>query len=324
MAFPKLRLAIHGAPNEDAVIGRIRQFMVEASGATPRHELWIGDDAAVVARPVGPLVLATDAVVAGVHADLGLVGLDDLGWKALAVTLSDLAAMGAEPGHALLIVCAPSGTDLDLLCRGVAEAARHWNCPVVGGDLSSAEEIVVSTAVAGVLPGPQPAVTRGGARAGDELFVTGPLGRSAAGLRVLRGDGPANPADRALVAAHRRPLALIAEGRAARAAGAHAMMDLSDGLGIDLHRLVGASAAGAELRSEAIPVAEGATLIEALGGGEDYELLMATDDPASLKRAFAEAGLREPRCIGHCTDRPGDVRLDGRPLERLGWEHAFG
>lgn len=320
VAPPKPEMAGGSRPaGEDAVLERVANSMRAASGPVQPGEIWIGDDAAVVTPPAGMLVLATDAAVAGVHADLSLVGLDDLGWKALTAAVSDVGAMGARPLHALVTVCVPPGTDLDLLASGVAAASAAWSCPVVGGDLSTATEVVVSVAVTGILEGPAPPVTRSGARPGDRLAVTGPLGGSAAGLRVLRAAGAP---DAGLAEAHRRPLARLAEGRAARDAGATAMIDVSDGLAIDLHRMADASGVG--FRLDAVPVAPGATREEALGGGEDYELVVATPDPAALAGAFAAAGLRAPVVIGACTADPAERRLGDEPLARLGWEHPLG
>lgn len=338
MAPPKPRPAA-GAPlaGEDAAIERIANAMRRASGPPPPGQIWIGDDAAVVPAPGGPLVLATDAAVAGVHADLSLVGLDDLGWKAFTAAVSDVGAMGARPLHALVTLCVPPGTDLDALAGGVAEASAEWRCPVVGGDLSTAGQVVVSVAVTGLLDGDRPPVTRGGASPGDRLLVTGPLGGSAAGLRLLReragaasggGSGGRPRAETGaeeraetavLVDAHRRPRARPAEGQAARLAGASAMIDVSDGLSIDLHRLADASGVG--FRLDGVPVAAGATQQEALGGGEDYELVLATPDPSGLASAFASAGLRPPVPIGRCTADPAERLLAGEPLPRLGWQH---
>ncbi len=319
MAAPKPRPADdRTGGGEEAAVGRIAAALARATGPAPDAELWIGDDAAVVAAPHGPLVLAADAVVEGVHADLSLVSLGDLGWKALSAAVSDIGAMGARPLHALATICVPPGTDLVALAEGVAEASAAWNCPVVGGDLSAAAQVVVSVAVSGVLEGGRPPVTRAGASAGDVLVVTGPLGGSAAGLRLLRsgrGDGP-------LVAAHRRPLARLAEGRVAAEAGASAMIDVSDGLALDLHRLADASGVGFVL--DAVPVAPGARLDEALGGGEDYELVVATPDPGALGAAFAGAGLRPPVVMGRCTAGVGERLLGGEPLGRLGFDHAVG
>lgn len=346
-----------GSGGEDAAVALIAARFGAACGAPPAGEVWIGDDAAVVAGRAGQLVLATDAAVAGIHADLALVGLDDLGWKALTATVSDVGAVGGRPAHALVTFCIPPGTDLALLTDGVAEAARHWGCAVVGGDVTAASQVVVSVAATGTLAGTAPPVLRSGARAGDRLFVTGPLGASAAGLRILRarhaaarhGGAPgtdargpgaaagatsrsasgrgADPgahrggADDVLVTAHRRPLARIEEGVAARAAGASAMADISDGLAIDLHRLADASGVGLSL--DAIPVAPGATETDALGGGEDYELVIATPDPDALRAAFAEAGLRPPVEIGRCTADAARRELAGAPLARVGFEHRI-
>ncbi|HET7488951.1 MAG TPA: thiamine-phosphate kinase [Acidimicrobiales bacterium] len=283
----------------------------------PPGETWIGDDAAVVAPPAGRLLLAADAVVAGVHADLSLVGLDDLGWKAVAANVSDIAAMGGRPLHLLVTVCAPRGTDVDVLFAGVAEAAAAYGCPVVGGDLAGAPELVVAVAVTGTT-GDGPAVLRSGARPGDRLFATGPLGASAAGLRLLRagaaGDDP-------LVRAHRRPEARVAGGAAAREAGATAMVDVSDGLAADAGHL--AEASGVGLALDRVPVAAGATGDEALGGGEDYELVFAAHDPVRVAGAFAAAGLPPPVEIGRCTADPAERTLAGRPLPAAGWEHDF-
>jgi thiamine-monophosphate kinase len=310
---------------EDAVVRRIAGILGRASGPAPAGSVWIGDDAAVVEAPPGRLVLAADAAVAGVHADLELVGLDDLGWKALTATLSDVAAVGGRPLQALVTLCLPPGTDIDLLSTGLAEASARWGCPVVGGDVTTSSEVTVAVAATGVLDGPAPPVLRSGASPGDRIVVTGPLGGSAAGLRLLRrgaadGHGRARgEADRALVEAHRRPVARLAEGRSARHAGVAAMMDVSDGLALDLHRL--AEASGVGVRLDSVPVAPGATEEEALGGGEDFELVIATAHPDRLAESFTAAGLRAPIPIGWCTADPAERTLSDRPLGRQGWEH---
>ena len=290
-----------------------------ALGTPPSGDVWIGDDAAVVSLAPGRLVFATDAAVAGVHADLDLTSLEDLGWKALTATVSDVGAVGARPSFAVVDFCAPPGTDLVRLAAGVAQAAAQWSCPVVGGDVTTARDVAVAAAVIGVLEGAEPPVLRSGASPGDRLLVTGPLGASAAGLRLLRA-GVREPAS--AIAAHARPRARIAEGVAARRAGATAMMDISDGLAIDLHRLADASEVGVVLHS--VPVANGATEAEALGGGEDFELLVASPDPSGLVDAFVAAGLRSPIEIGRCSADRAVRTLRGRPLERTGFEHALG
>ena len=254
--------------------------------AAPPGEVWIGDDAAVVRAPTGVMLLAADAVVEGVHfrwnADLEWVG-----WKAIAVNVSDIAAMGGRPAHVLVTVAAPRHADIDALYRGRAAAANEYGCAVVGGDLSNADQLVVSVSVTGMLDPPDPpAVLRSGARPGDALFVTGPLGASAAS------------------GYSKRPVARVAQGVAARLAGATAMIDVSDGLAADLGHLLDASGVGAVL--DVVPVAEGATEEQALGGGEDFELLFTG-------RPSLSVGIR----IGTCTDDPAQ-----RPAAR-GWEHRF-
>jgi thiamine-monophosphate kinase len=197
---------------------------------------------------------------------------------------------------------------------------------VVGGDLSEAPVLMVSTAVMGTLrtnPDQGP-LLRSGAGAGDRLFVTGPLGASAAGLRLLRsGERPAgsDPATAGLLRAHLRPVARLVEGETARLAGASAAIDISDGVASDVRHLGASSGVGIDL--DALPMAPGATEEEALGGGEDYELLVATPDPEALIGAYRGAGLRAPVAVGWCTDQPESYEWAGAPLSHAGWRHRF-
>lgn len=282
----------------------------------------IGDDTAVVASPTGPLLLAADALVEGVHADLRLTGIDDLGWKALAVNVSDVAAMGGRPLHALVTVGLPEGRGGDLagLYDGLLAAAEAYGCTVVGGDLTLCPVLALTVAVTGTIDdgGPGP-VWRSGACPGDTLFVTGSLGAAAAGLRRIgsEGTGAAGPD----VDAHRRPQALVDHGRAARHGGARAMIDVSDGLALDLGRL--ATASGVGVIVEHVPVAEGATFEEALGGGDDYQLLMAAPDPERLLTRFRGDGLALPVAVGRCTGDQTERRLGGGALPAAGWEHRW-
>jgi len=282
-------------------------------------ETWIGDDAAVVSTSSsGWQLLAADTVVEGVHADLSLTSLDDLGWKVMVANLSDLAAMGGLPDKALVAVSGPPHTDLDLLYRGIASAAACFTCPVIGGDLTNAPVLVVTVAVTGRVEGAP--VLRSGARPGDGIWVTGPLGASAAGLRSYRRGGPpADPVDQALRAAHARPHPALPAGSAARLAGAHAMIDVSDGLSADLGHLADASGVG--FRLDRIPVAAGATEADALGGGEDYVLVFAAPDAEAVRAAFAQ--LSPPELIGMCTEDPRERLLRGAPLPLAGWEHDW-
>ncbi len=286
--------------------------------SAPPGETWIGDDAAVVRLAAGWLLLAADTVVAGVHADLSLTSVEDLGWKAMAANLSDLAAMGGEPGHALVTVAGPPSSDLDRLYAGIGDAARRYSCPVVGGDLVNAPTLVVTVAVTGTVQG-QP-VLRRGARPGDRLWATGPMGAAAAGLRLLRGGGGGGSA--AAVAArqaHSRPLPLLAEGRAARLAGATSMIDVSDGFGADIAHLADESGVGFELIS--LPVAPAATLEEALGGGEDYQLVFSAPDDATVSNAFR--GLPAPIALGRVVADRSVRTLHGTKLDARGWQHEW-
>ena len=314
-------------PGELAAVERLRRRLP----APGPGEIWIGDDAAVLVRPPDALVLTTDLTVAGVHGDLALIGLDDLGWRALARAVSDVAAMGAVADAVVVAVAGPPTTNLELLYDGLAAAADAHRCPVVGGDLSGAPELVVAVTAYGHMgPGPGP-VRRDGARPGDDLFVTGPFGGAAAGLRslagarargrpVLRPDPDAGDPRRAEMA-HRRPRARLEEGDVARRSGATAMIDVSDGLLLDLFRLADASGVGFAL--EDVPVFATATLDDALGGGDDYELVIATAEAAALVGAFTDAGLRPPCHVGVVVAERARRTLDGRDVEPTGWEHTW-
>jgi len=266
--------------NEFALVGRLRERFAET-----------GDDAAIVQAPEGPLLLAADTVVAGVHTPAG-TPLEDIGWKAVVVNISDIAAMGGRPLHLLVTVAAPPGTELDRLFDGVAEAARAYVCPVVGGDLTTAECLVVTVAVTGTVDGTP--VTRVGASPGEAIYVTGPLGAAAASGWT------------------RRPTARVAEGVEARGGGATAMIDVSDGLVADLGHIADESGVGFAL--DEVPVAPGATLEQALTGGDDYELVF-TAPVARLPLGFR---------IGVCTADTSERTLAGEPLPVAGgWEHRF-
>jgi thiamine-monophosphate kinase len=309
--------------SEFAAIARIRSRL---PGPPDSSQIWIGDDAAVLPGPPGGYtLLAADTVVTGVHADLTLTGLDDLGWKAMASALSDLAAMGGEPGYSLVTVAAPPATDLDLLYDGLAAAASTYGCPIVGGDLTGATILVVTVTVMGSCDGDP--VLRSGARSGDSIWVSRPLGAAAAGLRWLRsqaageaGPGPSDERIRLnLIEAHSRPQPDFAAGRAARLAGARAMIDVSDGLAADVAHIAEASGVGIEL--DLVPSAAGAGFDEAMNGGDDYALLFCGPHPDRIEAAFS--GLPAPIRIGQCTSDRGQMTAAGRPFAPAGWEHQF-
>ena len=255
------------------------------------------DDAAVVQVGDRSLIATADLSIEGRHFDRRFSSPSDIGWKALTVNVSDIAAMGGRPLWALLSIGAPADTAVEVLEQlydGIAEAARAQGVLIIGGDTVGADVLVVSVALLGE-PGSAGPVTRGGAHEGDLLCVTGALGAAAAGLALLRsgedGDGEA----RALLArfpglaeAHRRPIARVREGRAAAEAGARAMIDVSDGFSQDARHLHEASRIGGGLDPDAVPRAEGVVEADAwmhardpvhrsfaLNGGDDYELIMA-------------------------------------------------
>jgi len=264
--------------------------LVRRLGPAPAGEVWAGDDAAVVPPPTGQLLLAIDPMVQGVHF---VDPTADVGWAAVARNVSDVAAMGGRPLQALVSLVVPPGAELADLLDGLVEA-HETLCPIVGGDTSSGATLTITVTVTGTVDGPP--VLRSGARPGDVLFVTGPLG-----------------------AAPSRPTPRLAEGAAARVAGATAMIDLSDGLALDLRRLAAASGVGVAL--DVVPVAEGASWDDALGRGEDYELLFAAPDRAAVERAFA--GLEPPLELGVCTDDPASLLLGDGPLPEGGWQHRW-
>ncbi len=237
----------------------------------------IGDDAAVVEPERNALeVITTDSQVEGVHFDQTFVGAADIGHKALAVNLSDLAAMGAAPRVALLSLVLPpamSVASVDALVEGMAALAARARISVVGGNIArSPGPLIVDVTVTGSVHRRR-VLTRSGAHPGDELYTTGRLGGAALGLRMLQRDpsstGPA-------VDRYRRPEPrnrfglLLGRNRAARAC-----IDLSDGLADGVRQLGEASGLGSIIEADAVPVEDGATLGDALGGGEDYELLFA-------------------------------------------------
>jgi thiamine-monophosphate kinase len=255
------------------------------------------DDAAVLTVTPGRRLLATtDVLVEGTHFREGLSQPEDWGWKAVAVNVSDVAAMGGEPRWLLLDLTVPAGERverLDRLYAGIAEACRAFGVALVGGDTSAGPALSLAVTALGEA---DQVVARSGARPGDRLVVTGPLGAAAAGLALLERDDPAArdllgrfPG---LAAAHRRPAPDLAAGPRLARAGATAMLDVSDGLAGDVLHLAEASGIGVEVRAAAVPLAPGveqaARLLGgdpaelALGGGEDFVLAAALPRGADL------------------------------------------
>jgi thiamine-monophosphate kinase len=246
----------------------------------------------------GGVVVTQDALVEGVHFRLDWTGWRALGWKAAAVNLSDLAASAAEPQALIVTAGLRADTPLDDVLE-LYEGLAETGVPVRGGDTTLAPQAVLSVTAIGRserVPG------RTGARPGDLLVVTGPLGASGAGYRALRDGRRDDPA----VAAHLRPPLRLEEGRRLGRV-ASAMLDVSDGLAADAGHLARRSGVRCVIDLERVPL--GGELDD-LGFGEDYELLAATRDPLDFT------------VVGRCEEGEGvELRLDGRPVELPGWEH---
>jgi thiamine-monophosphate kinase len=305
---------------EDDVLLAFAAKVKTAGLLGPIGTLGIGDDAAVV-RVSGELVTSVDVVVEGIHGDFSLTSLQDFGWRAVGAALSDLAAMGVMPIGLLSSVVTPDLESFHDLGAGILAAAKETACPILGGDVSRGPVWSVSITVFGETHG-EPVILRSGAQVGDLLVVTGSLGGAALGLELLRAPAGAHTRtvdDEAAILRHCRPQPRLNEGVAARQAQVHAMCDLSDGLGIDLDRLAKASGVGVVL--DQVPVFLGATEPQALGGGDDYELLIATGDLERLSNEFFRAGLAEPIVIGRCVENPQTREFRGQHLDASGWRH---
>jgi thiamine-monophosphate kinase len=295
-----------------------------------------------VEPPPGAITVTVDAVVEGVHFTVPEFPPQAIGRKALAAALSDLAAMGAAPGEAYVVLGAPAdASDRTLLAiaDGLAEVARREQVTVAGGDLVRSPVLSLAITAVGYEQG-VPLVTRAGARPGDSVVVTGELGGSAAALGLLGGAAAAESLSsevrKALLARQLDPRPRLAAGRALADAGATAMIDISDGLGADAGHVARASGCGIEIAVGRVPVAEGvaevaggteAALELAASGGEDFELLatVPADRVGAAGEATASAGVRLTE-IGYAVEGDGPTlrRPDGGELEPRGFDQRRG
>jgi thiamine-monophosphate kinase len=304
-------------------------------------DVGIGDDAAVLSGH--PALIAThDLMVEGVHFSGATTGFADLGHKALAVNLSDVAAMGARPVAALVGLAIPpeiATEDVTVLLGGMEQLAADHGVTIAGGDVSAAPHFSIGVTALGWMADGSAPVLRSGAQPGDILCVTGALGGSAAGLVALgRPDSIRGIDGAGTIARHRRPTPRVAAGRAAARLGVHAMMDCSDGLALDASRIAEASKVAITIDADAVPIDTGVVAIAnaadvdppldptllALTGGEDYELILAL--PRRAVPALRDAVDVPITEVGRVDAGPaGSLRVvrngEEITLPSLGWEH---
>jgi thiamine-monophosphate kinase len=289
----------------------------------PAAIVGVGDDAAVLPVPGGRVVASTDLLVDGRHFRRDWSSAHDIGAKAAAQNLADIAAMGAVPTALLFGLAIPGDVAvawvLDVT-KGLAAEAGRAGATIAGGDITSADAIMLAITALGHLAGGEP-VTRAGARAGDVLAISGPVGRSAAGLALLQAGTAADAAG--LVAAHRRPQPDYQAGPQAATAGATAMIDVSDGLVADVGHLAAASGVRLDLRTTSLPgvgdlqaaaVRLGADWLEwALAGGEDHALAATFPAQQDVPPTWTVIGKASPG---------GGVLVDGKTWNgAAGWDH---
>jgi thiamine-monophosphate kinase len=298
-----------------------------------------GDDAAVVAGPDGRYVVTTDMMIHGPDFRLAWSTPHDLGWKAAASNLADVAAMGAVPTALVVAIATPPTTAVTFL-EGIADGLRDAcaalapGSGVVGGDLSVSDTVTIAVTAFGDLEGRAP-VLRSGAKAGDVVAICGELGLAAAGIRLLFAEATVNGLpDASLgeltrarfaleVAAQLAPRPPIAAGKLAALAGATSMIDLSDGLAIDARRIADASGVALDLSSSAVGSSE------ALTGGEDHSLLATFPAGVQLPEGFRAIGvvqdLLQNMDPGSAGVRSGQLLVDGEPFDTAsGWDPYTG
>ena len=328
---------------EESTAARNAALVERLRGRGASVRLGIGDDAAAWEYPAATVVSTTDTMVEGTHFTSETMRWDDLGWKAMASNLSDIAAMGCAPTFALVTLGLRGDIPADGLKSmygGMMDACERFGGAIAGGDVVRSDTFFVTVALEGIEQERGAAVmSRSAARRGALVAVTGSLGDSAGGLRILLDPNAASGADdetrRYLAERHRRPTPRVAEGLALRETGVRCAMDVSDGLAADLAKLCAASGMSAVVRAERVPASASLKaafpddwLNMALGGGEDYELLICADERV-MDAARARLGEGALTVIGEMERRrDGESRVrvldgGGEPLavESGGWEH---
>jgi thiamine-monophosphate kinase len=303
---------------EFGLIERIRRQLLVGRGV----RIGIGDDAAWVENPAESFLITADLLIEGVHFNLKWTSLVDLGFKSLAVNLSDIAAMGGTPAYAILSLGIPASfatKNIDDFYRGINALARPSGVYVVGGDTCVAKNLIISVCVTGLAP--RKPIRRDGAAVADDIYITGTLGDSALGLKLLRG-GRTKQEPKVvakLLARHRRPTPRLTAGALlGKEQLATAMIDVSDGLLQDLGHICRASNLGAVLQNDQLPLSVAYRALagkdgtrHALIGGEDYELLFCSRPSSrdAIRNLSRRARVPITR-IGRCVAGPGVIVVD--------------
>lgn len=283
----------------------------------PSLLLSIGDDSALVRFTNSTLAISTDVIVEGVHFDQSYFSVENIAYKAIAVNASDLAAMGASSRYFLAAVTSPRSFDLKTLLSELKRSANDLGSNLIGGDLSSGPCLAISVTAIGTLESESKVLLRSEANAGDTILVSGPLGGSSFGLRCL----VANPQDTTSpqAVAHLRPSPQVTLGPFLAKCDVRCAIDVSDGLLGDLEHIAVASSVGVALYE--VPIFAGATLVDALSGGEDYQLLFTSNRPDYIIDSCVNAGFVAPIPIGKCTDIPTERTLFGKNYKPEGYVH---
>ncbi|MDP6771057.1 MAG: thiamine-phosphate kinase [Anaerolineales bacterium] len=325
-----------GDIGEFALIQELSNVLGTPSSSNPELLLSIGDDAAAWKSSVGITTLSTDTLVEGTHFELDWMGWSDIGWKAVAVNLSDVAAMGCVPSYGVVTLGLRQDMTVEgvkSIYEGISKACIEFGIQIVGGDTVESPTLFITIAVMGHMDKDDTLMTRGGACIGDLVAVTGNLGRSSAGLRILQGTDKVHKhsSNNIFTESQKRPTPRLKEGRELVKAGVLAAMDLSDGLITDMGKICEASGVGISIDVGSIPVdAHLQTVFPddwldlAMTMGEDYELVFtASKDKIDLVNSKIDIPVT---VIGQVTDTPREVIVKSASGETIdvqgkGWSH---